>query len=234
MIGNVSILLIIFLVILVISMIRGWRRGLLGVLFSLVSVIVLIILIAQFTPKITAFLQDNTKVYERIEERCVERVDAWLETVGPEEGVTGVFLPKAIESFLGADTQDAAEIGEIAGEAGETARQLMAQEIGGRLAGVILGGIVFVIAVILAIIVVKLIEHLLKLVNKIPILGGINRFLGIFAGGLEGLILIWVILLVISLFAGAGNDGPVLQTIQNDGFLSFLYESNPLWQLLQG
>ncbi len=233
MTGHISVMLIVVLAILAVSMIRGWRRGFLGVLFSLVSVIVLIILIARFTPKISAFLQDNTKIYERVETSCVERVEDWLETSSGEDEEPSL-LPRVIERYLDIDAKDLVKLEEGTQEAQQSVRELLAQEIGGRLAHAILSGAVFLIALILAIIVIKVIEHLLKLVNKIPILGAINRGLGILAGGFEGLIIVWVIFMAVSLFAGAGSEGPVIRQIEGNIFLSFLYQNNLLWQLLQG
>lgn len=84
------------------------------------------------------------------------------------------------------------------------------------------------IAGLAAFIIVRLIAKALKLVNKIPVLGKINRFFGLLAGLAEALILMWVIMTGIHFFAILHPDAAILQTIGGSEFLTWLYESDPL------
>lgn len=84
------------------------------------------------------------------------------------------------------------------------------------------------IAGVAAFIIVRLIARALKLVNKIPVLGKVNRFFGLLAGLGEGLILIWVILTGVHFWATLHPDAAILQMIAGSEMLKWLYESNPL------
>ena len=106
-----------------------------------------------------------------------------------------------------------------------------------RMADIIIGGASFVLAMIIGLIIIAIIERLLDAVNKIPVAGGINRIFGIFAGLFEGLVIIWIIMLVISLTAGTQFGETALAMVQENPFLSFLYQFNGLtyiWSLFFG
>ena len=93
--------------------------------------------------------------------------------------------------------------------------------IGARLLTILIAGLA-------AFIIVRLIARALKLVNKIPVLGKINRFFGLLAGLAEALILMWVIMTGIHFWAVFHPDAAILQSIGSSEFLSWLYGSDPL------
>ena len=96
--------------------------------------------------------------------------------------------------------------------------------------------LVILISGIAAFIIVLIISKILKLANKIPVLGKINRFFGLLAGLLEALILIWVIMAGIHFWAVLNPDAAILNVIGDSGFLTWLYEGDPLvgFSLLSG
>ncbi|MCD7865313.1 MAG: CvpA family protein [Clostridiales bacterium] len=217
-------LLIVILVIFVILVIRGWRRGLLKMLFSVISIVVLIALVAWATPHISTLIRENTGIYTMIENKCTEaiqtRVESSLEsTFSPSDDSTGVSLPETITSYILGGGEDAiAESGVY-----ETA--------GSNAADWILSGAAFLIALILAVIIVKLIGHALGIVNHIPVIGGINRVLGLFAGGFEAFVVVSLFFLFAALIAGTDAGGAITACIDESEFLSYWYDHNVLLQL---
>ena len=216
-------LLLAVLAVLVISLIRGWRRGLLRILFTLISFVLLIGLISAATPHVSNFLTEHTRIHERIEERCAqkiqERVERGLEGAVEESDIVGNGLPNKIASYI-------EEQGEAALEASDTYRRM-----GGKVADLILAGVTFFVTLILAVLIVGLISRGLNIIDHIPVLKGINRFLGFLAGGVEGLIVIHLLFLFFALTAGTALGELLLPYIDDSKFLSGIYYHNVLLAL---
>ncbi|MCD8364413.1 MAG: CvpA family protein [Clostridiales bacterium] len=96
----------------------------------------------------------------------------------------------------------------------------------------ILKGVVFLVTLILVIILLRLIYRALGIVNHIPILRGINKVLGLFAGGVEAYILVSLFFMFVSVIAGTEPGGSLTACINESGFLSALYYHNAMVNLL--
>ncbi|MCC8028421.1 MAG: CvpA family protein [Lachnospiraceae bacterium] len=249
-------LMIVILIIFLIFVIRGWRRGLLKMLFSVISIVILIALVAWATPHISTLIRENTGIYTAIENRCTEAIQSRVESSlenglesglesgsesGPKSGPeinsenspesgsennadrssdsTGVSLPETITSYITGSGENAiAESG-------------VYETMGSKAADWILAGASFLIALLLAILVVRIIGHALGIVNHIPILGGINRVLGLFAGGFEAFVLVSLLFLFVALIAGTGTGSTITAYIDENALLSYWYDHNVLLNL---
>ena len=67
-------LLVVVLVILAGHTIKGYRRGLLRVLFSVASLLITVLFVAWATPYVSNFLKENTKIYQKVETKCEQKV----------------------------------------------------------------------------------------------------------------------------------------------------------------
>lgn len=216
-------LLIIVLAILLFCAIRGWRRGFLRILYSLVSIILLMGLMAYATPHISNFVKENTGIYTSIEERCTEaiqeRAEAGIESAAGESDVAGISLPDKVSSYIMGTGEGVLENSGVY------------DVIGSKAADWLLGGIAFFLALILSLIIVNAIGKILDIANKIPIIKGINRTLGIFAGFLQGFIIIWLAFLFLALIAGTSVGELCINFIDENFFLKYLYYHNALLEI---
>ncbi len=92
-------------------------------------------------------------------------------------------------------------------------------------------GACFLITLIVALIIVWIIFRVLKLVNRIPVLGRVNQVLGLVGGAVEGYIVICLVFLFISLIAGTEVGTTLTENIESNAFLTFLYDSDFLFTL---
>lgn len=95
-------------------------------------------------------------------------------------------------------------------------------------AELILKGIVFIIALIVVIVLLRIVYRLLGLANRIPIIKGINRILGMIGGAVEAYILVSLFFLFVSVIAGSQLGILLTGYIEDNEFLSFLYYYNVL------
>ncbi len=219
-------LLIIVLLIIVFSAVRGFWRGLLRVLFSLVSVIVLIGLVTFATPHVSQFIADHTQIDTVISENISAKIQNSAETAvdsaisNQKEGLeaAGISLPDVLEKHI-------FEKG-VQGAEHAVADTGIYEQAGDQMAGIVIAVVSFLVALIFACIVVWLIGKATDVVNKIPIIKGINRFLGFFAGGFEGFIIVWLFFMLVSIISGSQLGQHLIQNINDSEFLAFLYNHN--------
>ena len=93
-------------------------------------------------------------------------------------------------------------------------------------------GIAFFAALIICAILMHFLQDMLDIVSKIPILKGVNKTLGVAAGLLQGLIIIWLFFYLLTLFQNVGWGEMLLSMIQESRFLTVLYENNILLYII--
>ena len=97
-----------------------------------------------------------------------------------------------------------------------------------EIASFVTQGIAFLVALIIAWLIVHIISHLLGIVSHIPIIKGLNQFLGLFAGGVYGLLMIWVAFCIVAV-CSTGNAGQMIGALIHESrILTFLYNYNPV------
>ena len=220
-------LLIVVCAIILFCAIRGWNRGLLRILYSLISIVLLIGLISYATPYISSYIKNNTGVYTALEQRCTQAIrnsgqEKVSDTVDNGTSVAGVSLPEQVTSYI---TDSGNNLLDQVG---------VYDALGKKMADWILAGISYFVALLIAGIIVSMIGRSLRIVNRIPVLRGVNRTLGIFAGAFQGLILVWLLFMLLSLFAGTEEGKMCIEQIDQSGILRYLYYNNVPSRILTG
>ena len=136
----------------------------------------------------------------------------------------GITLPEHIEESL---------IGKIQKGADYTLEKSgIYEEMAREMADFINYGIAFFAALIICAILMHFLQDMLDIVSKIPILKGVNKTLGVAAGLLQGLIIIWLFFYLLTLFQNVGWGEMLLSMIQESRFLTVLYENNILLYII--
>ena len=90
----------------------------------------------------------------------------------------------------------------------------------------------FVLVLLIAVISFHLLSVVLKVVEKLPLIGGINRLLGLFAGLVKGILFIWLAFAIIAM-AGTTDIGiALISYIYESPLLIWVYENNFVLTLL--
>lgn len=225
-------LLIVIALILAGYMIRGYQKGLLRVLFSLFSWVIIIVFVAWATPYISDTLKEKTDVYQMIEQRCEERVRQRMQEQISQDSEEkqetlekyGIVLPENIQEKLVGKIQKGAD--------NALEKTGVYQEMAADMADFITYGISFFAALIFCVIIVHFLKGVLDVVSKIPVLKGVNRILGLIAGGLQGLIAAWLFFYLLTIFQTTGIGQICLPMIYQSEFLTTLYENNMLLYII--
>lgn len=219
----------------------GKIRGFMSVVVGFASMALAIVGAAILTEPVGGFLADNTGLKTTISEKVVTFVDDEIaeakktamkaagvtdaKKLNPEEfkkTVDQLPLPDSVKTII----TDAAKTDVTA--AGHTAAVAAAE----KLASTIVRGIAFVICFVLIIAGLIALRVVLKIVQKLPVIHGVNGLLGAGLGFIEGVIAVWVFFAVVTAVAGQPWAQDALVQIGENKLLSILYVINPIFKLL--
>ena len=102
-----------------------------------------------------------------------------------------------------------------------------------ELADFILNGISFFIAMAIATIVLHLISQIFRIVSRIPVLRGVNRYFGMVIGAIYGILIIWIGFYMIAICGNSEIGMQLLSYIYENTFLTYLYENNLIIFIMQ-
>lgn len=183
----------------------GYKKGLAGSLIKLCSfVIALILALALYNPVANA-IKDNTQIDENIKSTIVE-------TFGQQEQTQEENMPKDLVQNISSEIENATA----------EAVNNTAQSISDTIINIGAGIVIFIVTRLLLIIVSIFVKQIVKL----PIIGLVDKVGGIAYGAVEGIVIIYIVLGLISLSSLIWVDNAVVTAITNSGIGSFLYNNN--------
>ena len=219
------IVTIIVLIILAVFTIAGFNKGFLRLLFTTCSAIVIIVICAFLTRPLASFLREKTFVGAEAESRITEYVAK--ETgerevgivVGAEDGLVDS-LP--LPGFLRTDIKVNNTIKKYA----EMGVNSFSSYLSARLTKIVVYAIAFILLFIVLSIVFRVVIFLLRIIEKIPVIRGINRLFGALLGLTEGILILWCICIFIMIFSGTAFGASCMELIIQSPILSFIYDHN--------
>lgn len=234
-------LLIIVILVLAGNIVWGFSRGFLRVIYSMLAWIAILVFVTWATPYVANVLTEKTNIDNRIETNLDEKLhelvigdtngqkeDREPDAQNPGQGKKNyrdlqMKLPDAVTNKLFDTNKIADQILE-----GSGAYDVVA----GRATDLVMRVISFVLVLLITVISFHLLSVVLKVVEKLPLIGGINRLLGLFAGLVKGILIIWLAFAIIAM-AGTTDIGVALISyIYESPLLIWAYENNFVLTLL--
>lgn len=222
-----NILLIATGILFLICIILGAVRGFVKIIASLAATIVIIVFVAYFTPYVSEGIQKAVPLESIVQKNFMKTLAEKIESSNVElpreqqiEMIEQADMPKLFRDLLLENNNN--EIYNVLGV------RTFGEYVVRYLAKMISDIIAFLLVLFVTTIVVRSIVHALGWINKIPVLGGLNRIAGGVLGMGTGLIILWVFFIVITLLYDTSIAKQCFQDIYNSQLLAFLYENNVL------
>lgn len=201
----------------------GWKKGFIKLLFSLISTVVALIFAVLFSPVTETILKSNQSFVSFIDEKIESLIDFSTEDADAdghrqETLIEGLPLPKSFKEALHEDNtvQKYTELGV----------QDFKEYVCRRITNMIINAIAFVITLAFAIIALAVVCGVLNLLAKLPLLHQINEIAGLAAGLAQGLLVVWILFVILTML-GANEVGQnALAMIGENPILDFLYKNN--------
>ena len=223
----VSIIVILFLIVFFLN---GLRKGFLRVLLTTFSLVITLVLASLLSKPVSNFIENNTSIGPKVQTSIQEFVDGKLsDTVSTvktkqDSFISSLPLPDSWKSSL-------IENNTLAEYADEGVSDF-SEYVAVNLTSIVIKAASYVLLIILIYLILRIIMRASNFLNHIPILGGINRFLGAIVGLFEGVLFLWVIGFVIALLAGTELGITCQQVISDSSFLTFIYGHNYLTEIV--
>ncbi len=217
------VLLVVMGIIAVLGFI-GLKKGLIKMVFSLASTIVALLVAMLFSPMVAGMMKNNEAIVSFFDEKIGAVVnftseEAQAETESAQESlIDSLPLPETFkESLLENNTAESY----ISMQA-----QNFEEYVCRQISNVIINAIAFVVTLLLAIIALAILCKTLDLLAKLPLLKQINAAAGLAAGVAEGLLVVWILFVILTMFAGTAFGSSALSMIAENPLLDFLYKNN--------
>ncbi|MBQ7581321.1 MAG: CvpA family protein [Lachnospiraceae bacterium] len=227
---NWNFLSIAILALFVICIIQGYRKGFLRIVITLIGIVLIIAAVFALQPYVSEFLIGRTEIYDGLKGK-IDNVfaddNAKLDNTIPENQeltIESYELPELLKNALKKNNTE------------EMYRELTArvfeEYISGYLTRLILKAASFIGIFLILSIVLWLALKSADLISKIPIIKGVNKFLGVVAGFINALVITWVFFILAVMFLGNETGGKLMEEIYKSPILTFLFNENYLMKYL--
>ena len=229
-------LLLIVGAIFLISIIVGYIRGFLKIAVSLAITVASIFLVMAISPHISGWLQESTAIEETVKNKLEgmielpEGVDAQtLSSVEiPREQqislIEGAGLPSMIRDMLLENNNN--EAYEALGVTN------FVDYIGAYITKVIADILSFLIAWIIVTIIARILMGVIGIIDKLPVIGGLNKIAGAVVGAGIALIIVWILFILVTLLYNTTVGQACMTDIAASQILTKLYDGNVLMKFI--
>lgn len=222
-------LLILTVLFVAANVVWGFYRGFLRVIYSMVAWIVILVAVSWLSPYVANYLTEHTGLNTYIEEGCNQKLHEWADAKKQEnqkevkEHGNDAGLPEIILQKLTGESEVADQLLEDTG---------VYEAITQKLVQMTIQGIAYIIVFVLILIATRIILIAFKIVDKLPLIGGINRSIGAVAGFVKGMVIVWIVFAGVAMTATTSFGQEIVRAIYASPLLIWLYENNLILTLL--
>lgn len=230
-----NLVLLIVGAILGLSVFLGYRKGLVKIVASLLATVIIVLLVGMFTPTVSQWIRKTTPLESVIKKEMVK-----ILTEEPKEGegsVEGEF-PKDEQISLIENAEMPEFFKEMLLENNnkEVYKALGVETFvdytGAYVAKVLADIIAFLVTFIVVSIVVRIAIGALGIIDKLPLIGGVNRLAGAAVGVGIGIVFVWILFIVVTLCYDTDFGRLCFENIETNPILKTMYDNNLLMKYI--
>ena len=231
-------------VVLLIAVIRGYVRGFLKTALSMIALVLPIILVMFLQPYVSAVLRNYTPLESVIASTVFTNMEGQLNTVLSGASASGQESPAAESSGAQMFSREQLAGIVLTEEQQEQWMKLcavpdlfrtslqtdmvqtadsFAGSVSNYLAKTILNVLSFLLTFVLAFLLIRLLFVSIDIIGKVPVLHGINKALGAVLGLAEGLVVLWLLFLVLTVCLPSSWGAELMAAVNENPVLAFLY-----------
>lgn len=219
---------IIILAIMVTCIFLGYKKGLIRVAVNILGFfIALLIALILYTP-ISNFIINNTSIQPTLKEAISGPVTAYVigtENNGEEKEEVEDNSPKVMTDYINEFVENEKQKVE------QTEKDIInnvSETVANNLIKIAVGLLVFIVAKI-ALLFVK---ALAKLISNLPIIGSFNKLGGAIYGVLQGLLIVYILFAILSVFAPTMENSGILEAVNSSMIGKIMYNDNIILKII--
>ena len=233
-----NILVVVILAVILLCVLAGYKNGFLKTAFSLVSWIVVLIICNVATPMVTQMLIEKTDIETTIQFVLDAKINEMMSNVMTETGLSDLpeSLPEDMSFELPEELQAALpeELRNILA-AGSQITDGISQDAlvdTALIAEKVVGIISLLMVLVFSRVAIMVVNIVLGIASKLPLIGPLDKVLGLACGAGKGLIWSWIVLTIVSVLALTGINTEWVAYISQSEFLVWLQNNNMILKLL--
>ena len=237
--------LIAVLAVLCIFALAGMRKGVIRIAVSLAAMVITIAVTTVASPVLSEYIRNNTTWDDKIEKSIYENVSRDGKSYGNddneliESGITTYIdnieermnLPESLTDSISKSVTST--IVEAAGDsAALTLKDIASKIFAAQMTLIIVNAVSYCIVFIALYIVLKLLTSVTGIISRLPVIHQADRFFGMLAGIVEGLIIVWLVFAIVTAAGNSSWASDILAQIHENSFLEFVYNNNPIMKII--
>lgn len=216
-------LLIAILALLIWSVFDGYKKGFMRTVLALVSWIIILVVCNVATPMVTDFLIEETGIADTVGDAIAEKVNEVIAQSGVGELEQN--LPEEIKNMLAEGNINIEELLAANGEAMVDATSIV---------HTVVSIIAFVLVIVVTRVILWLTDKVLGIASKLPIIGSLDKLLGLACGAAKGILICWIVLAVVSVAVIPNANVDFVTMIQESQLLTWLQNNNYILKMFVG
>lgn len=209
---------ILTIIILLVYILKGWIKGFIKTIFSMFAIIVSIICAMIISPYVSNIIQKNENMSNYIHKEISNLLD--LEKDNKKLEIQDIQLPQVIQDILiDNNTKDIYNNLNV-----ETLQDYIIE----YLYLMIINILSFLITYLIIYIALLILITILDLISKLPLINGVNKIAGIIVGFVQGLIVIWILGIFLTIFGKPIFGADIYNTINSSFIFNIVYNNNIL------
>lgn len=226
-------LLLIIGIILGLCVFIGYKKGLVKIAASLLTTLIIIFLVSLLTPYVSQWIRNATSLERGMQKKVVsilvpEGEDELDEKIAEDQLsrneqisiLEKAPLPQMFRQMLLENNNN--EVYQLLGV------KTFGEYVGAYLAKLLADIIAFLVVFVVVTIAVRIAMGMLGILNKLPVIGGVNRLAGGLVGIGIGIVIVWILFIVVTLLYDTTFGKMCFESIESTPILRKLYDSNLL------
>lgn len=215
----------------IIMAIVGIKKGFLRMLYSISAMVISIVLTIILYSQVANLICENTQFDEFLYEKYTSYIEESETNKDAEEPSFIMELAESVSIDTEGETFKAIEklVEEGTESAGEAVNEITSEikhALAVKLATMTVNVVAFILTLLVIGLVLLFILNIIKVIEKIPVIKGMNRFLGFVLGAGMGLIVIWIVFAIITVLAATTFGNNCLKCISESQLLTWIYKAN--------
>jgi uncharacterized membrane protein required for colicin V production len=216
-------LLLIVLGILIVNSFIGMKTGLIKTVFSLFSMMIAVALTVWLSPYVNNYMRGNETLCNSINTKVEKILPQMKDKSTQSEQVStieGLKLPQSIKDSL------------IENNNSDIYKQLSVRGfkayVRSYLTGIIINALAFSVTFVVSLALIWVISMALGILSMLPILHQVNKLSGLAAGLVQGLVVVWIVFIILTVLQSTQLGQKAMEMIGKDQILSLIYDNNIL------
>ncbi len=207
--------------IIALCVVFGYKKGLTGSILKIISFILALVIAFIFYKPVANYVIENTEWDNNIEKSIIEMLEGEVQEKGKiDEESTN--LPDIIVNYINEALEQTV---------GKTQTEIL-QETAVGISTTIINAGSFIAVLIIARILLIVIRLFAKFITDLPIIKQVDKTGGIIYGIIEGLVIIWVIISIISFVSPVMEGSGIVEAINKSFLGGILYNNNLLLKII--